>query len=83
MFHLQSKGSHHNEAEYGVAINSLEHVSFTMDLPGIDFIEQLHHDKHIKDDGVVLRWRRVEGSVAAAVNAKDLLTFGDSKTMSQ
>lgn len=81
-FHLQSKGSQHDGAEYGVAIDSLEHVPFAMDLPGIDFVKQLHHDEHIKDDGVVLRWRRVEGSVAAAVDAKELLTYGDGKTVS-
>lgn len=44
-----------------------------MDLPRIDFVEELHHDKDVEDDGVVLRWWRVQGRVAAAVDVKELL----------
>lgn len=55
--YLQSKGSQYNAAEDGVPVNALKHVPFTMDLPGVDFVEELHHDKHIKHNGVVFRGR--------------------------
>lgn len=53
-----------------------------MDLAGIDFVEELHHDKDVEDDGVVFRRRGVERGVPAAINAKELLTFGDRKMFS-
>ncbi len=46
-----------------------------MDFASIYLIEKLHHDEGVEDDGVVLRWRRVERSIPAAVNVKDLLTY--------
>lgn len=51
-----------------------------MDFSGIDLVEELHHDEGIEDDGVVLGWRRVERSIAPAVNVKDLLTYRREKT---
>lgn len=45
-----------------------------MDLPGVDFVEELHHDEHVEHNGVVLRWWRVQGSVAAAVDVEEILT---------
>lgn len=45
----------------------LKHVPLTVDLPGVDLIEELHHHEDVEDDGVVLRWRRVERGVTAAV----------------
>ena len=47
-----------------------------MDLTGIYFIEELHHDESVEDDCVVLRWRGVQRGVAATVNVKDLFTCG-------
>lgn len=46
-----------------------------MDLPGVDLVEELHHDEGVEDDGVVFGRRRVQGGVAAAVDVKDLLTW--------
>lgn len=46
-----------------------------MDFSGVYFVEELHHDKGVEDDGVVLRRRGVEGCVAATVNVKDLFTY--------
>lgn len=46
-----------------------------MDLPCVDLIEQLHEDKRVEDDGVVLgRWW-VERSIAAAVDVEDALAW--------
>lgn len=50
-----------------------------MDFAGIYLIKQLHHDKGVKDDGVVLRGWRVERSIAATVDVKDLLTWKEKK----
>lgn len=77
--YLQSKGSQYNAAEDGVPVNALKHVPLTMDLPGVDFVEELHHDKHIKHNGVVFRGRWVEGSVTAAVNVEEFFTWKKKK----
>lgn len=45
-----------------------------MNLPGVDLVEELHQDEGVEDDGVVLRRRRVERSVAAAVDVEHALT---------
>lgn len=45
-----------------------------MDLPGVDLVEKLHHDEHVENDGVVLRRRRMQRRVTAAVNVEKLLT---------
>ncbi len=50
-----------------------------MDFASVYLIKELHHDKGVEDDGVVLRWRRVEGSITSAVNVKDLLTYKREK----
>lgn len=44
-----------------------------MDLPGVDFIEKLHHDEHVEDDGVVLGRGGMQGGVPAAVDVEELL----------
>lgn len=41
-----------------------------MDLAGIDFVEKLHEDKGVEDDGVMLRWSGMERGVAATVDVK-------------
>lgn len=46
-----------------------------MNLAGVDLVEELHHDKGIEDDGVMLRWRRVQRCVPATVDVKDLLAY--------
>ena len=50
-----------------------------MNFAGVYLIKELHHDEGVEDDGVVLRWRRVERSIAAAVDVKDLLTYKSGK----
>lgn len=52
--HLQSKGSQYDTAEDGVPVDALKHVPLPMNLPGIDFVEELHHDEHVEHNGVVL-----------------------------
>lgn len=46
-----------------------------MDFAGVYLIKELHHDKGVEDDGVVLGWRGVERGVTATVNVKDLLAY--------
>lgn len=69
--YLQGKGPQHHTAEDGVPVDALKHVPLSMYLPGIDFIEELHHDKHIEDDGVVLRRGGVQRGISATVNAEN------------
>lgn len=45
-----------------------------MDLASIELVEDLHEDKRVEDDGVVLRRRSVEGGVPPAVDVEHLLT---------
>lgn len=71
--HLQGKGAQDYTAEDGVPVDALKDVPLTVDLPGIDFVEELHHHKDVEDDGVVLRRRRVQRRVAAAVYVEELL----------
>lgn len=72
--YLQGEGPQYDAAEDGVPVDALEHVPLSVDLPGVDFVEELHHDEHVEHDGVVLRWWRVEGGVAAAVDVEKRLT---------
>lgn len=50
-----------------------------MDLASIDLIKKLHEDEGVEDDGVVFRGRGVEGRVAAAVDVKHALAWGDKE----
>lgn len=74
-FYLHRKGTKNNRTEDGVPKDAIKDVPLPVDFPGIYFIEELHHDKGVEYDGVVFRWRRVEGSVTSTVNVKDLLTY--------
>lgn len=68
--YLYAKGAQNNAAEDGVAKNAIKDIALSMDFAGIDLIEELHHDKGVKDDGVMLRGRRMQGSIAATVDVK-------------
>ena len=78
--YLQDEGSQDHTTEYGVTVDGLKNVPLSVDLPGIDLVEQLHHDKHVEHDGVVLRGRRVEGRVAPTVDIKDVLSWERGKS---
>lgn len=57
-------------------MDAFEDVPLTVDLAGIDLVEELHHDEDVEDDGVVFRGGCVEGGVATAVNVEELLSYG-------
>lgn len=71
--YLQDEGAQDHAAEDGVPVDALEHVPLAVDLPGVDLVEELHHDEDVEDDGVVLGRRRVQGRVTAAVDVEELL----------
>lgn len=71
--HLSRERPQHHRAEDGVAVDGLEDIPLTMNLAGIDLIEQLHHDEGVEDNGVVLGGRGVERGIPATVNVKKLL----------
>lgn len=74
MYDLNSKGAQHDAAEDGVAEDAVKNVPLSMDLAGVDLVEQLHEYESVEDYGVVLRGRRVKWSIATAVDVKDLLS---------
>lgn len=74
--HLDNEGTEDDTAENEVVKDALENVPFSVNLAGVDLIEKLHHHKGVEDNGVVLRWRSVEGSVPATVDVKQLLSYG-------
>lgn len=54
---LHSKGAKDNRAEDRVPEDAVKDVPLSVDLSGVDLIEELHHDEGVEDDGVVFRWR--------------------------
>jgi hypothetical protein len=52
--YLNSKGAQDNSAKDGVAEDAIEDVALSVDLAGVDLVEELHHDEGVEDDGVVL-----------------------------
>lgn len=82
--HLYSQGAEDDGAKDEVLEDTFEDVSFSVDFACIYLVKELHQDKGVKDDGVVLRRRGVERGVTATVNVKDLLTYkwGRNRIMS-
>lgn len=79
-WYLNCKSAQNNGAENGISEDAVKHVPLSMDLAGIDLIEELHHDECVEYNGVVLRWRGMQRSISAAVNIKDLLTWTENTT---
>lgn len=52
--HLDDKSAQDYRAEDEVAVDACKDVPLSMDLSGIDFIEELHQHKGVEDDGIVL-----------------------------
>jgi len=44
-----------NRIEDGVSEYSLEDIALTVNFPGVEFVEESHHDECIENDGEVLR----------------------------
>ena len=75
--HLHGEGPHHDGAEDGVGEDAVEHVPLSVDLAGVDLVEELHEDEGVEDDGVVLRGRGVQRGVTAAVDVENALACRD------
>lgn len=75
---LQDEGSQDDAAEDRVPVDAIEDVPLSVDLSSVDLVEELHHDKDVEDDGVVFGGWRMEGGIAAAVDAEELLSCGKS-----
>ena len=58
----------------GIGEQPHEHVSLAVDLPGIDLVEQRHHDERVEYHGEMLRWRCVEAGALAVVDVEDYMT---------
>ena len=74
MAYLYGKCTEHDGAEDGIRENPIKDVPLSVDLTCIYFVEELHENKGVEDDGVVFRRRCVQGSIPAIVYIKYLLT---------
>ncbi len=72
--YLYDQSSKHDGAENGVVEDALKDIPLAANLAGVELVEDLHQDKRVEDNGVVFRWRGVEGGVPATVDVKHLLT---------
>lgn len=54
---------------------AIKNVPFTVDLAGIDLVEQLHEHKGVEDDSVVLGGGRVQRGIASTINIEDLFSW--------
>lgn len=77
--YLNNKSPKDDATEDHVVKNAFKNISFSVDLPCVDFIEQLHHHKGVEDNGVVLRGRRVKRGVTSTVNVEYLFTWEMSR----
>lgn len=57
MWDLHAEGAQHNAAEDRVAKDAIKYVPLSMDLASIYLIKELHEDKGVEDDSVMLRGR--------------------------
>lgn len=73
--YLHCKGPQNNGAEDGVSEYSSKDISLSVDLASVNLIEKLHEDEGVKNDGVVLRGRGVQRSIATTVNVKHMLSW--------
>lgn len=71
--YLDNKGTKNYTAKDRVVKNALKNISFSVDLAGVDLVEELHHYKGIKNYCVVFRRWGVEWCVPAAVDVKQPL----------
>jgi len=53
--YLRNKCTNPDSNEDGVAIETLEDISLSVNLARVDFVEQRHHDERVENDGEVLR----------------------------
>ena len=58
----------------GVGEQAHQDVPLTVYLPGIDLVEEGHHDKRVEYHREMLRWRRVETGTQAVVDVEDDVT---------
>lgn len=73
--HLAEECAQNYGAENDVVVDARKDVLLAVYLPGVDFVEELHQDEGVEDDGVVLAGRRVEGGLPPAVNVEHSLTW--------
>lgn len=71
---LGDKGGDPDDAEDTIPQQAFEHVTLAVHLPGVDLVEQRHHDKGVEDQGEVLGWRGEELGMEAGLDAEDLVT---------
>lgn len=56
---------------------SLENVPLTVNFPGVDFIEESHHDERVEYDGEMLRSRRSDLGPSSVVDAEYIVSAED------
>ena len=51
--HLKNENDAHYKHKQPIVEKSIEHIHFVMNFAGVDEIEDLHHDKGVKNEGEV------------------------------
>lgn len=74
---LANKGADPHYPEDIVAQNATENIQLVVHLARINFVEQLHQNKDIEHNGVVLRGWGSETKATAIGNAEDLVAGPD------
>ena len=73
--YLTDKGDYPDGVVDWVGKKANEDVPLSMDLPGIDLVEQSHHYKCVENHGEMRGRRSVKGSPLAIINIKYLVSY--------
>lgn len=68
--YLADEGCNPDNVIDGIREESEEDVPLAVDLPGIDFVEESHHNEGVEDHGEMLRWRGVQFRTLAVVQVQ-------------
>ena len=74
---LGDDGSNPDADEKRIAVESVEDVPLSVNLASVDLVEESHHDERVEDDGEMLRRRRVQRHLAAAVDVEYQIACND------
>ncbi len=74
MTHLPNKSNDPDGVVDGIGEEADEHVPLAVDLPGVDLVEERHHDERVEDHREVHRRRRVHVRVLPVVDVQDDVT---------
>lgn len=75
--YLNYKSTNKDTHKYWVPKDAFEYIPLPVNHTRVDFIEQLHHNKRVENDGRVTCWFAPCGWFKAKLNIKQIMTFED------